>query len=324
MKTPFQRTNEILDVLKKNFDGLEDETLKSMHPLVLALEETYETEFRAYIVAAKNGTAPETPQPPRPKRVSGYTVFGKWFRANNKDTVLSKDMFTVISGKWKALSKAEKDKWNAESNEVNKKEEANYVKEYGALPSSKPRLQKGPKASNPFSEFVKEFRGKATDGKHSLKQAAAAWKAMSADEKKVYVDRSAVIKTKNTEEFEALKKAHPELIDNGTGGKKKKKTMGQRPKRKTAYLLFGDKWRESLNKEKLAGKEAVTAIGAAWKKLSKTEQTKYKKQADKANVGIVEQFVKDHPEAPWTVKYNKEKNKDTTTTAAPAAVTASS
>lgn len=302
MKTPFQRTNEILDALKNNFEGFDEENLKAVHPIVLALEEAYETVFRAYISAVKNGEAPETPKVPRPKRVSGYTVFGNSFRAANKDTVASTEMFTVISGKWKALSKVEKDKWNADAVEVNKKEEAEYIKTYGALPTGKQRLQKGPKPCSPFTEFSKEFRSKASGTESvTLKQIGAAWKAVSAEDRKVYVARAAATKAKNVEEFAALKKNHPELIDDGRSGKKKK-VMVDRPKTKTGYILFGNKWRETVNKGALTGKAAVTEIANAWKKLSEAKQAEYNAQANKGNVSIVEQFVKANPTAAWTLK----------------------
>jgi HMG-box domain len=97
--------------------------------------------------------------------------------------------------------------------------------------------------------------------------------------------------------------------------KKEKKEKKDHPKQVSGYIVYGFHWRANLNKDKLTGKDVMSAIGKDWKLLNKTQQGVYNEQAKTQNETTINAYIKEHPTSEWTTTYKKKEEKAKTVTA---------
>jgi hypothetical protein len=244
-------------------------------------------------------------------------MFGQQYRKAHAD-IPAKEMFKRIGEEWGKLNEKEQEEWKAKAEAQNEEYKASYVKENGALPT-KAKARKRAKTTNAFQQYVSFFRTKnpSVNHKEVFKMASDEWKKMTPKNKKKYEDQAEALKAEYKTEWEKFKEEHPESVVPTAAAlkksKKEKREQVPRPKTKTGYILWGDNWRAKLNTKGLKGKDAMTAIGESWKNLAKKEREKYENQASKANESVISQFVKEQPDAKWTVNYNKRKGGATAT-----------
>lgn len=301
---------EILKKIRERFNGLEEEAVQEFQKIMVPRIRTFGEKVRQEATAQAGGGEAAPEKPPKLRRVTNYTMFGKSFREEHREEIEAKKMFKAIGEAWSELSKDEQDEWKVKADEQNEEYKKEYIAEHGALPQKgKPRTRA--RTTNAFQQYVADFRKDNKDVNHKevFSKAAAKWKKMTAKQKKKYEDRAEKLKAQYREEWERYKEENPQVVEQAAGGKKKKKDKEPRPSLKTGYILWGDHWRSKLNSDSKTGKEAMSAIGESWNKLKKAEQEKYKKQATKANESVITEFVKLHPDIKWTVNYRKRQEK---------------
>lgn len=291
----------IIQKIKDTFDGFGDDAVEEFYNIMIgevrALVESVRKEAMAS--AAQVSTEPEKPAL---KKVNNYTMFGSNFRKEHPE--IKEDMFKRIADAWNLLTEAEKEEWKAKAKEENSRLRESYVAEHGD-PPKKGRRKNRPKTTNPFQEFVKEFRGKNPKVGHRdvFREASASWNKLTEKQKSKYVEQATALRAQFSAEWEEEQLKNPQPVSDG-GRKKRVKKLA--PKRKSGYILFGAHWREKLNKEKLTGKQAMSSLAEAWNALSEKDKTKYNTQANKDNDKIVKTFLKENPESDWAVKHSPE------------------
>lgn len=285
----------ILNKIKDTFEGFGDDAVEEFHNIMIVEVKSLVNDVRKETLTsvAQNNSA--EPAQPRLKRVTNYTMFGVQFRKDNPD--VTENVFQEIAKAWKKCSKADKAEWKARADAENERLKEEYLEKYGELPK-KNRRKNRPKTTNPFREYVKYFRTKNPKVGHKevFGEASKAWKKLSEKQRQKYVDQSDELRAQWKAEWEEEQKNNP-VVEEVMG--KKKRPRKQRPKTKSGYIMFGSYWRENLNKQKLTGQEAMSAIGKAWGALSKKEQNKYNAEASKENETIVQAFLKEHPDSEY-------------------------
>ncbi len=307
--------NAILKNIKETFNGLEDDAVKEFYNIMIkevrALADAVRKDALAQAQAQTQSTGSEIQmKQPRPKRVTNYTLFGNWFREQNTD-IPAKEMFKNIGQAWGKLSKDERDEWKVKADEQNEKYREEYIEKYGSLPQ-KGKVRRKARTTNAFQQYVADFRkdNPTVNPKNVFTEAAAKWHKMTDKGKKKYEDRANKLKEEYKQEWEQMKVDNPQLIEQASGRKNKKSNENvPKPKLKTGYILFGEHWRSKLNKDTKTGKEAMSAIGASWQKLSQKEKEKFNKKSSTDNEKVTQVFVKENPDVKWTLSYNKRQEK---------------
>ena len=292
----------ILRRIREQFNGLEDEPVKEFYKIMISEVKAFEGAIRQELVESGQAGGAEATKKPGIKRVNNYTMFGNQFRKDHPE-IDTKKMFKSIAAAWKKVSKKDKASWKDKADEVNRQREEEYVEKWGSLPPKGKQRTKA-RTTNAFQQYVADFRKQNPDVDHRevFTQAGAKWKGMNTKQRKKYVDRAEKLKAEYSEEWERMKAENPALAEAAAASKKGRKTKEEKPSTRTGYLLFGQHWRKELNDNELSGKEAMKAIGAAWKALSKKETDKFNTRAESQNKDIVATFMKEHPDAPWTLR----------------------
>jgi len=291
----------IIQKIKDTFDGFGEEAVEEFYNIMIGEVRTFSETLRKETLASVAQSGGSEPEQPSLKRVTNYTMFGLNFRKENP--TVKENVFQEIAKAWKKLSADQKAEWKTKANEENAKLKEAYLEQYGELPK-KNRRKNRPKTTNPFQEYVKEFRVKNPKVGHRdvFREASKAWGKMSDKQKKKYVEQADTLRTQYRADFEEQQRLNPQVED--VGGKRKKRPRKERPKTKSGYIVFGNHWRAKLNSENLTGQGAMSALADAWKKLSEKDQAKYKTQATKENEAIVSSFLKEHPESEWATKHS--------------------
>jgi len=290
--------------VKDTFEGFDEAVVEEFYNIMIDEVRNFGNEVRREAMASAARGAAE-PDKPRLKRVNNYTLFGNDFRANNPD--IKEDMFKKIAAAWKELSDDEKAEWKSKADEVNAEAREKYVKEYGEPPKKQKKKVKA-KRTNPFQEYVSEFRTKHPKVGHKdvFREASKLWKKLSEKQRKKYTDQAATLNEEYKAAHEQYLKDHPEAALELAASGKQKREKKLAPKKRSGYLLFGADWRANDNTDDLKGKEAMSALAAAWGKCSEKEKKKYRDRSTKENVKIVADFVKQNPECEWTRKHQAE------------------
>jgi len=288
--------------IKETFDGFGEEAVEEFYKIMIDEVRGFgETVRKEAMASAAVGGASSEPEKPRLRRVNNYTLFGTSFRKEHPE--IKEDMFKRIAEEWKTLSDSDKEGWKAKAESENTRLKEDYVKEHGE-PPKKRKSKNRPKTTNPFQEYVKEFRSKNPKVGHKevFREASKAWKKLNEKQKKKYVDSADTLRTEYKATWEEEQKNNPQPVEDTVAEKGKKREQKPRPKTRSGYILFGNHWRAKLNTEKLNGKEAMSALAKAWKELSEKDQAKYNADAEKDNKKIVDAFLKENPESEWATK----------------------
>ena len=300
--------------IKDTFEGFDEAVVEEFYNILLPEVKTFGEEVRREAAAATARGISAEPEKPRLKRLSNYTLFGNEYREKNKDTLAKgEDMFKKTAEAWKALSPDQKAEWKAKADVVNAAEKERYVKEHGEPPKKKKAVQKQ-KRTHAFRVFTAEFRTKnpKTAHKDVFAAASAAYKKLTKKAQEKYEAEATKLNEQFKQEHEKYLQDHPEeaMIASGKAAKKVKEPA---PKKRSGYLLFGDDWRAKSNKDKLKGKDAMKAIGEAWKVLAEKEKTKFATRAEKENEKIVAEFLQAQPDSKWALKHKSEEKTATAT-----------
>jgi len=295
-----QTVDQIINQITDAFNGLDETSLNRFRDIMTPLVTVFGDSVRATCAVA--GATVEAPKPKGPKKINNYTLFQQDWRAKNPDE--KEDVFKKVAAAWKKVSKKQKAEWKSKADKINKEAEEAYIAEHGSLPPRGKRRTK-PKSTNPFQQFVAEFREKNPSVGHRevFREAGKVWADMDEAARQPYVDKAEEVRKANQEAFDEELKAHP-LPPNLQAKTKKPKKL--RPATRSGYILFGSHWRAKLNKDGLKGQPAMVAIGAAWKKLSTAQQKKFNDQAETENAKLIEEFVAEHPDAEWTQSHQVE------------------
>jgi len=289
--------------IKETFDGFGEEAVDEFYKIMIDEVRNFgETVRKESMAAAAVGGAAAEPEKPRLRRVNNYTLFGTSFRKEHPE--IKEDMFKRIAEAWKALSDKVKEEWKAKADAENSRLKEDYVKEHGE-PPKKRKSKNRPKTTNPFQEYVKEFRSKNPKVGHKevFREASKAWKKLNEKQKKKYQDTALSLRDEYKAAWEEEQKNNPQPAEDVVAEKSKKREQKPRPKTRSGYILFGNHWREKLNTNKLNGKEAMSALAAAWGALSDKEKAKYGTDAEKDNKKIIDAFVKEFPDSEWARKH---------------------
>ena len=291
--------------IKDTFEGFDEAVVEEFYNIMIDEVRSLCEEVRRESMAAVARGVSAEPEKPKLKRVSNYTLFGQNFRKENPD--IKEDMFKRIADAWRDLSSDEKEEWKRKADEVNAAEKEAYVKLHGE-PPKKQKLKHKLKRTHAFRVFTAEYRTKnpKVDHKEVFGKASEAFKKLSAKQQQKYQDEADKLNAQYKEEHDKWLQEHPEeaIVAQVTGKQKKEKKLA--PKKRSGYLLFGDDWRDKLNKDDLKGKDAMKAIGEAWRGLAQKDKTKYETKAKKDNEKIVADFVKTNPDCEWTRKHQAE------------------
>jgi hypothetical protein len=294
--------------IKDTFEGFDEAVVEEFYNILLPEVKAFGEEVRREAMSAVARGVSAEPEKPSLKRVSNYTLFGTDFRASHTE-IKAADMFNKIAEAWKALSADQKAEWKSKADAANAAEKERYVKEHGEPPKKKKAAQKQ-KRTHAFRVFTAEFRTKnpKVDHKEVFAKASAEFKKLTPKQKEKYEAEATKLNEQFKLEHEKYVAEHPEetVVAAGKAGAKVKKERLPAPSKRSGYLLFGNEWREKLNKGGLKGKEAMVAIGTAWKALAEKERTKFNSRADKENEKIVAEFVKSNPDSEWAKKHKSE------------------
>jgi len=311
--SPEKCVNGILKEITETFQGLDEEHVREFEKIMIKRVRSFAETLRKEATAAANGE--EELKAPRVPRVTGYTLYGNYFREQKKGEIPAKEMFKSIGASWKDLGDSVRSEWTEKAKTENERLREEYIKEHGSLPV-KGKKQTKAKRTNGFQQFVSEFRSKnRTKVAHNemFSKAGEKWRAMKPAQKKKYEDKAAQQNESFAAEWERMKEEDPSLaeLEASRKGKKKKKNPDEPTPAGTVtgYRLYGDYWRSKLNSENLVGKDAMRSIGASWRQLAAKDQTKYRGQADKQNEGIISSFLKEHGDSKWAVNYQKRQEK---------------
>lgn len=291
--------------IKETFDGFGEDAVEEFYKIMIDEVRSFgETVRKESMAAAAVGGAAAEPEKPRLRRVNNYTLFGTSFRKDHPE--IKEDMFKEIAKAWNALSDADKEGWKTKAEAENARLKEEYVKEHGE-PPKKRKNKKGPKTTNPFQEYVKEFRSKNPKVGHKdvFREASKSWNKLTEKQRKKYQDASDTLRTEYKAAWEKEQKENPQPVEETTS-KAKKREQKPRPKTHSGYILFGNHWREKLNTEKLNGKAAMSALAKAWAGLADKEKAKYTTEAEKDNKKIVDAFLKEFPDSEWARKHKVE------------------
>lgn len=299
--------------IQKTFDGFGEDVVEEFYRILIDEVRQYGEAVckEAMAAVATGAVAAGEPEKPRLRRVNNYTLFGSDFREKHPE--IKEDMFKRISEAWKELSEDAKTEWREKADAENTRLREEYVSQHGEPPKHKKKKNRA-KTTNPFQEYVKEFRQKNPKVGHKdvFREASKAWKKLSDKQKQKYLDSAKELREEYLAAWEEEQKNNPpvpdmlEMAAAALNGKTAKRKQQPRPKTRSGYILFGNHWRAEMNKENLSGKNAMSALAAAWKDLSEKEKTKFNKKADAENEKIVAAFVKENPEAEWTRKHQTE------------------
>jgi len=286
------------------YDGLSeviDEITKMITPEFERFGEAVRKEAVATMASQGGGSEP---QMPKLTRVTSYILYQKDFRDQNPG--LKQELFKECAASWKKQTDAKKASYKKQSDDENVRLREEYVAANGSLPprGGKKAQRTKPKQTNPFQEFVSEFRLSHKDIKHTemFGEASVEWHKLTDKKKQKYVDIANENREKYKAEFEEQKKNNPGLAVAVEVKKRKAKVKKERPPTRSAYIRYGDHWRAELNAEKLVGKVAMATIAKEWREIKVREKNKLTKQAKEANEKIEETWMTEHPEADWTTK----------------------
>ena len=302
--------------IKETFDGFGEDAVQEFYKIMIdevrGFGETVRKETMASAVGGSDAVVDSGK--PRLRRVNNYTLFGNDYRKAHPE--FKEDMFRHIADAWKASSDAVKKEWKDKADAENARLKEEYVKEHGEVPRRRKVKAAKPKTTNPFQEYVKEFRGKNPKIGHKevFGEASKAWKKMTDKQKKKYQDAATALREEYKTAWEEERKNNPvpaEAEEKGTAKRESK----PRPKTCSGYILFGNHWREKLNTTKLTGKLAMAEIAKAWAALSEKEQGKFKADAEKDNKKIVDAFLKEFPDTEWSRKHAASEKKAAEATA---------
>ncbi|CCD63785.1 HMG box-containing protein 5 [Caenorhabditis elegans] len=175
--------------------------------------------FATKVVAPRASVAASTPQVPLGMNINPYAMFIKEnFKANTSDMKRT-DLMKELSGKWKALSISEKDKYTELSKNYNAQKLDDFMKlsteeqkklvdsakekkaERASRRHAKERREKRKQSGRPsvppsaYALFIKEkLSGAGMESKEKMKEAVAQWKAFTDSQKKKYTDEAKKLK----------------------------------------------------------------------------------------------------------------------------------
>ena len=150
--------------------------------------------------------------------------------------------------------------------------------------------------SNPYIFFTKAVRAKVVaenlgvENTEIVSIMAKKWKNTTEDERVVYNDLAAADKLRYEEAMKIFETEHPEEA------RAKSSPSNGKPTKETAYHLFSDEIRSSIQTEfpDLDGKQVTKKIAEMWDTLKKTDKekvAKYQAIADKSNEDFEERVT---------------------------------
>lgn len=304
----------MITMLKDEFDLDDPEVMKALEQptasiLSEMLSEVRNQSMEKVSVAVQNPT-----KLPQIKKVTKLSLFRTRWEADHPD---QKDASDVVDQVKKALSElsAEDQKELAKQvRQENKRILDEYRATYGRAPPTKEeREQATMKKTTGFQEFRAVFQADHKDLNmiELSKQVSKAYKELSDEVRQRYIEQA---KTKNAEyraEFEKRMADKPELLMISNANKTStKKERVPKPTAYSGYSVFGTEWRKKHDTKGQKPTEVLKKIGADWASLTEKKKEPYKKKAKAQTEASIATFIKESPDAVWTVKYNERQAKE--------------
>lgn len=205
-----------------------------------------------------------------------------------------------VAGEWKALSDEKRKKYqdlsnaDAERHMKDIKEWEAACRELGYDPISvrkhlkgrkeKKQLPKGPtRCRTPYAFFMinnhKELTTENMTFKERTQKMASAWKALSEEDRKPYVEQSKGDKKRYEEALDAFLEENPEVTK--ANKRKRKREEGEPKRAKTAYIFYTIDNRTKVQSENpdMKTTEIMSELGKQWKSLDDSKKSKYVEMA---------------------------------------------
>ena len=214
-----------------------------------------------------------------PKKVSGYIIFLKDFRKNNKD-MNSKDIVKAAGSEWSELDKESKKVWTDKANEMFEEAVQVYKETHPDYdPEEKKKANNKsdkPKKISGYLIFTADFRSKQMDmdSKDIIKAAGAEWKELDEENKKEWNKKA---NDTYLEAVKAYKETHPDYDSDIEKAKVK-----QDKKRFKKFLVTKkDELIESGIEDDM--KKLAKEAKKLWKKLSEEEKATFEEEESSDN-----------------------------------------
>lgn len=242
--------------------------------------------------------------PPAPKaKLNAYTYF-----VAERRPVLHKEhpdwefkeLTRKVADEWKALSDDKRSEYNEQAKGDAERHDAEFAlwekacRDLGYEPSDvrkhfrdskkKKNLPKGPKRSRtPYAFFMmtmhKTLAGDEVDFKARTQKMAAAWKAMTPEQRAPYATQAEEDKSRYETALSSFLEENPEVAK--TTKRKRKHVEGEPKRAKTAYIFFTMEERAKVVAETpdMKTTEIMQDLGKRWKKIAPSKKSKFEEMA---------------------------------------------